>query len=150
MKIPNGIKEGLQYIEFLIGRIEILNEIFSNCFNKDRRIQLRYKETLLRMINNKNIKNMFMLCGVYINEIMSRNSIFEHLEKLIINFKVVLQSLDEANIENFFLTIQKFLIRRISNFKFNEKHEIFLINSLREVFGARHCFCVFRLLDDIK
>jgi hypothetical protein len=153
MKIPNGIKEGLQYIDFLINRIENLNEVFSNCFNKDRRIQLRFKETLLRMINNKNVKNMYMLCGVYINEIMSRNNSvnsFGHLEKLINNFKIVLQSLDEANIENFFLTIQKFCIKRISNFKFNEKHEFFLIKSLREVFGVRHCYGIYRLLDDVK
>lgn len=149
MKIPTNIKEGLIYIDFLLDRVKILNDIFNISFNKDRRIQLRYKEALFRLINNKNIKIMSTLCGIYLNEIMSRNNQNHNLcIDLLTNFVQILQGVDDVDL--FFNMTSKFLVKRISILKYSQKNEIFMIKLLKENFGVRYCFSLYRILEDLK
>jgi hypothetical protein len=148
-KIPKNFKEGLSYIEFLLEKITTLNEIYVKCFNRDRRIHLRYKETISRLTLNKNVKNIAMLCGVFINEVMSRNvGSYSTIQEILNNFSTILQSIEDR--DNFFLYIHKLMIKRISNMKFVIENEIFLIKILSENFGNRHCFPLFRILQDLE
>jgi hypothetical protein len=149
VKLPSNIKEGYLYIDFLLSRIDVLTETYNIAFNKDRRIQIRYKEAITRIINNKKVKNISLLCGLYINEIAVTNyqnvdEFKNHINKL----QVVLQSLDEK--ETFFSVCQRYLIKRLSTFRFNYDNELFLVAILKEIFGVRYCFAIFRILNDIR
>jgi cullin 3 len=147
LKHPTNIKEGLAYIDYVLSRLDLLDEIYNIAFNKDRRIQIKYKETIERIINNKHVKNISLLCSIYINEIIITNDL-EHIKIRLNKLTHVLMSLGER--ENFFAGCQKYLIKRISTWKYNAESELYLINYLRNIFGNRYCFQLYRILNDIK
>ena len=144
---PTNINEGLKYLNNLIDYVITLQTIFTDALNKDRRIELKYKETLSRIINNNKVKNVGVLCGIHINEIILKSD-YEGIKKKFNEFTLITNIIND--VESFYAAYHKYVVKRISNFKFDYNIEKYLINNLKYNFGGKNNFYLVRLLEDKK
>ena len=139
------IKEGIMYINQLYDFINQLINIFKNVFHCSNQAQFKYKETFIKMINYKQVHNFEFILAIFTSEILySKDSIKIFQEP----FEIILTNLNGKSIYiNYTL---KFMIKRISNFKFNIDIEEKLEKRLREILETKYIIKCSRLIKDLK
>ena len=129
----NNIKEGIMYINQLYDFINQLVNIFKDVFHCSKQAQFKYKETFIKMINYKLVNNFEFILAIFTSEILySQDSIKIFQEP----FEIILTNLNGKSIYiNYTI---KFMIKRISNFKFNIDIEEKLEKRLREILETKY------------
>ena len=129
----NNIKEGIMYINQLYDFINQLVNIFKDVFHCSKQAQFKYKETFIKMINYKLVNNFEFILAIFTSEILySQDSVKIFQEP----FEIILTNLNGKNIYiNYTI---KFMIKRISNFKFNIDIEEKLEKRLREILETKY------------
>ena len=142
-----NIKEGITFIEQMILKIKALNNIFKEVFNQNRKVHLKYQETLLKLISSKNIETLEYFLSIYVNE----NIYNEKIRNNMILDRAFIQLLtNRNNKELFFNNHKKFIIKRISNNNFNLEVELSFQNFLKVNIENRYMTHVNRLFKDIE
>ena len=142
-----NIKEGISFIEQMILKIKALNNIFKEVFNQNRKVHLKYQETLLKLISSKNIETLEYFLSIYVNE----NIYNEKIRNNMILDRAFIQLLtNRNNKELFFNNHKKFIIKRISNNNFNLEVELSFQNFLKVNIENRYMTHVNRLFKDIE
>ena len=142
-----NIKEGIAFIEQMILKIKALNNIFKEVFNQNRKVHLKYQETLLKLISSKNIETLEYFLSIYVNE----NIYNEKIRNNMILDRAFIQLLtNRNNKELFFNNHKKFILKRISNNNFNLEVELSFQNFLKVNIENRYMTQVNRLFKDIE
>ena len=149
VKIPKQTKdiaEGIKYIEKILLKIMELNSIFKEVFNQNRKVQLKFHETLLKLITSKKFESTGYFLSIYLNENLyketKRNDFI--FNKAFIQF---LSNIDSK--EYFFKYYTKYIIKRISNNIFNMDIEYKFYNYLKKNIEYRFMKEANRLFKDI-
>ena len=123
------ISDGIKYVEKLLLKVMELNSIFKEVFNENRKVQLKFHETLLKLISMNKLDGLEYFLSVYINENLYKE---EKRNKYIFNKALmqIISNLDKKEI--FFKYHKKFIIKRISNNIFNLDIETELHNYLKK------------------
>ena len=133
ISFPSGekdISKGINYIEKILLKISELNLIFKDIFNQNRKVQLKFHETILKLINIKKSETLEYFLSVYVNENLYKNNVRNNF---IIN-KAFIQLLSNCNNkEIFFKYHNKYIIKRISNNIFNLDIESDFHNFLKKI-----------------
>ena len=146
-KQKTNIKEGIAFIEQMILKIKSINNIFKEVFNQNRKVHLKYQETLLKLISSKNIETLEYFLSIYVNE----NIYNEQIRSNMILDRAFIQLLtNRNNKELFFNNHKKFIIKRISNNNFNLEVELNFQNFLKVNIENRYMTQVNRLFKDIE
>ena len=140
-----NIKEGIMYINQLYDFINQLVNIFKDVFHCSKQAQFKYKETFIKMINYKLVNNFEFILAIFTSEILySQDSVKIFQEP----FEIILTNLNGKNIYiNYTI---KFMIKRISNFKFNIDIEEKLEERLRTILETKYIIKCSRLIKDLK
>ena len=143
----NDITKGLEYIEQILLKIMELNSIFKEVFNENRKVQLKFHETLIKLISSKKSAALEYLLSIYVNEILYKE---KKRNKFIFN-KAFIQLLSNSdNKENFFKYHCKYIIKRISNNNFNLDIELEFQKFLKKNIENRYMNGVNRIFKDIE
>ena len=143
---PNDIKKGVEYIEQIILKIIELNSIFKEVFNQNRKVQLKFHETILKLISSKNFEALEYFISIYVNE----NLYKENKRNNYILNKAFIQLLSNTNNkETFFNYHKKYIIKRISNNIFNLDIELAFHDFLKRNIENRFMSKVNRIFKDI-
>ena len=146
-KENNDITKGLEYIQKKLQIIMDLNSIFKEVFNENKKVQLKFHETLIKIISTKKFKALEYFLSVYVNENLYKEKI---RNKYIFN-KVFIQLLSNLdNKEIFFKFHRKYIIRRISNNIFNFDIESTFQNYLKKNFENKYMNDINRLFKDLN
>ena len=141
------ISAGIQYIEKLLLKIMELNSIFKEVFNENRKVQLKFHETLLKLISLNKLVALEYFLSVYINENLYKE---EKRNKYIFN-KALMQLISNVDKkEVFFKYHKKFIIKRISNNIFNLNIETEFHNYLKKNVENKYISEENRLFKDIN
>ena len=142
----NDISKGLEYIEQILLKIMELNSIFKEVFNENRKVQLKFHETLIKLISSKKSAALEYLLSIYINEFLYKEN---KRNKFIFN-KAFIQLLSNSdNKENFFKYHCKYIIKRISNNNFNLDIELAFQKFLKKNIENRYMNGINRIFKDI-
>ena len=82
ISFPSGekdISKGINYIEKLLLKINELNLIFKDIFNQNRKVQLKFHETILKLINIKKSETLEYFLSVYVNENLYKQKVRNNL-----------------------------------------------------------------------
>ena len=141
----NNIKEGIIYINQLYDFINQLVNIFKDVFHCSKQAQFKYKETFIKMINYKLVNNFEFILAIFTSEILySQDSVKIFQEP----FEIILTNLNGKNIYiNYTI---KFMLKRISNFKFKIDIEEKLEERLRTILETKYIIKCSRLINDLK
>jgi len=143
----NDIIKGFEYIQKKLIMIMELNTIFKEVFNENKKVQLKFHETLIKIISTKKFKALEYFLSVYVNENLYKEKI---RNKYIFN-KVFIQLLSNLdNKEIFFKFHRKYIIRRISNNIFNFDIESTFQNYLKKNFENKYMNDINRLFKDLN
>ena len=146
-KQKNDISKGIDYIKKLILKIIEINSIFKEVFNENRKVQLKFHETILKLVSSKKIEALEYYLSVYVNE----NLYKENIRNNHILNKAFIQLLSNAdNKETFFKYHKNFLIKRISNNLFNLEIESLFHNFLKKNIENRIMVKINRIFKDIN
>ena len=152
------ISAGIHYIEKLLLKVMELNSIFKEVFNENRKVQLKFHETLLKLISLNKLVALEYFLSVYINENLYKE---EKRNKYIFN-KALMQlisNVDKKEVqlisnvdkkEVFFKYHKKFIIKRISNNIFNLNIETEFHNYLKKNVENKYISEENRLFKDIN
>ncbi len=144
---PSNIRDAMKYLNYLFDFVKTMQTIFNDSFKNDRRIELKHKETLARIINNNKVKNVGLLCGIHINELLLKYyGNFEEIKNKFNEFSIIINTIND--VEAFYASYHKYLVKRISTFKFHYETEKHLINSLKYNFGGKNNFYLIRVIED--
>ena len=142
----NDISKGLEYIEQILLKIMELNSIFKEVFNENRKVQLKFHETLIKLISAKKSAALEYLLSIYVNEFLYKEN---KRNKFIFN-KAFIQLLSNSdNKENFFKYHCKYIIKRISNNNFNLDIELDFQKFLKKNIENRYMNGINRIFKDI-
>ena len=142
----NDISKGLEYIEQILLKIMELNSIFKEVFNENRKVQLKFHETLIKLISSKKSAALEYLMSIYVNEFLYKEN---KRNKFIFN-KAFIQLLSNSdNKENFFKYHCKYIIKRISNNNFNLDIELAFQKFLKKNIENRYMNGINRIFKDI-
>ena len=142
----NDISKGLEYIEQILLKIMELNSIFKEVFNENRKVQLKFHETLIKLISAKKSAALEYLLSIYVNEFLYKEN---KRNKFIFN-KAFIQLLSNSdNKENFFKYHCKYIIKRISNNNFNLDIELAFQKFLKKNIENRYMNGINRIFKDI-
>ena len=142
----NDISKGLEYIEQILLKIMELNSIFKEVFNENRKVQLKFHETLIKLISSKKSAALEYLLSIYVNEFLYKEN---KRNKFIFN-KAFIQLLSNSdNKENFFKYHCKYIIKRISNNNFNLDIELAFQKFLKKNIENRYMNGINRIFKDI-
>ena len=142
----NDISKGLEYIEQILLKIMELNSIFKEVFNENRKVQLKFHETLIKLISSKKSAALEYLMSIYVNEFLYKEN---KRNKFIFN-KAFIQLLSNSdNKENFFKYHCKYIIKRISNNNFNLDIELAFQKILKKNIENRYMNGINRIFKDI-
>ena len=146
-KQNNDIAMGLEFIQKILLKIMELNSIFKEVFNENRKVQLKFHETLIKFISSKKFEALEYFLSIYINENLYKEKI---RNKYIFN-KAFIQLLTNSDSkENFFKFHKKYIIKRISNNIFNLDIELAFQNYLKKNFENRYINDLNRIFKDIE
>ena len=141
------ISAGIHYIEKLLLKVIELNSIFKEVFNENRKVQLKFHETLLKLISLNKLVALEYFLSVYINENLYKE---EKRNKYIFN-KALMQLISNVDKkEVFFKYHKKFIIKRISNNIFNLNIETEFHNYLKKNVENKYISEENRLFKDIN
>ena len=141
------ISAGIHYIEKLLLKIMELNSIFKEVFNENRKVQLKFHETLLKLISLNKLDALEYFLSVYINENLYKE---EKRNKYIFN-KALMQLISNVDKkEVFFKFHKKFIIKRISNNIFNLNIETEFHNYLKKNVENKYISEENRIFKDIN
>ena len=146
-KQKTNIKEGIIFIEQMILKIKSINKIFKEVFNQNRKVHLKYQETLLKLISSKNIETLEYFLSIYVNENIYNE---EKRNNMILDRAFIQLLTNRNNKELFFNNHKKFIIKRISNNNFNLEVELNFQNFLKVNIENRYMIQVNRLFKDIE
>ena len=150
ISFPSGekdISKGINYIEKILLKISELNLIFKDIFNQNRKVQLKFHETILKLINIKKSETLEYFLSVYVNENLYKNNVRNNF---IIN-KAFIQLLSNCNNkEIFFKYHNKYIIKRISNNIFNLDIESDFHNFLKKNIENKYMIQMNRIFKDIE
>ena len=142
----NDISKGLEYIEQILLKIMELNSIFKEVFNENRKVQLKFHETLIKLISSKKSAALEYLMSIYVNEFLYKEN---KRNKFIFN-KAFIQLLSNSdNKENFFKYHCKYIIKRISNNNFNLDIELAFQKFLKKNIENRYMNGINRIFKEI-
>ena len=142
-----NIKEGILFIEQMLYNIKNLNNIFSIVFNQNRKVILKFQETLLKLISSKNLETLEYILSIYVNE----NIYNDDIRNDFLLDKSFIQLLSNRNNkEVFFNYHKKYIIKRISNNIFNLDIEINFQKFLKKNIESRYLVPISRLFKDIE
>ena len=146
-KEKTDINKGIEIVEKILLKIKELNSIFKEVFNQNRKVQLKFHETLLKLISSKKFESLEYFLSIYVNENLYKENIRNNyiLDKAFIQ---LLANLD--NKEYFFKYYQKLIIRRISNNIFNLEIEAQFYNFLKKNIENRYMIEINRIFKDIE
>ena len=121
--------------------------IFKDIFNQNRKVQLKFHETILKLINIKKSETLEYFLSVYVNENLYKNNVRNNF---IIN-KSFIQLLSNCNNkEIFFKYHNKYIIKRISNNIFNLDIESDFHNFLKKNIENKYMIQMNRIFKDIE
>lgn len=142
-----NIKEGISFIEQMLLKIKELNNIFKEVFNQNRKVNLKFQETLLMLISSKNLETLEYLLSIYVNEKIYNKKIRENL----LMDKAFIQLLtNRNNKEVFFNYHRKYIIKRISSNNFDFEVELSFEKFLKDNIEYRYLIQISRLFKDIE
>ena len=142
-----NITEGIKFIEQMLLKIKELNNIFKIVFNQNRKVNLKFHETLLKLISSKNLETLEYFLSIYVNENIYKDKIRENL----LMDKAFIQLLtNRNNKEVFFNYYKKYIIKRISNNNFNLDIELNFEKYLKSNIENRYIIQTNRLFKDIE
>ena len=146
-KQKNDIPKGIEYIKKLLLKIIEINSIFKEVFNENRKVQLKFHETILKLVSSKKIDALEYYLSVYVNENLYKE---KNRNNYIIN-KAFIQLLSNTNNkETFFKYHTNFIIKRISNNLFNLEIESLFHNFLKKNIENRLMIKINRIFKDIN
>ena len=140
-----NIKEGINYINQLYFFIEKLINIFKEVFHYSKQANFKYRETFIKMINYRLIKNFEFIFAIFTSEILYSQDSTKLFEE---PFEIILSNLNGKSI--FLNYTVKFMLKRISNFKFDINLEEKLEERLRKIVEIKYMIKCTRLIKDIK
>ena len=141
----NNIKEGIIYINQLYDFINQLINIFHDVFHCSKQAQYIYKETFIKMINYKQVKNFEFILAIFTSEILYSSDFDKLFQE---PFEIILRNLNGKN--NYINYTIKFMLKRISNFKFKINIEEKLEERLRTILETKYIIKCSRLINDLK
>ena len=146
-KQKNDISKGLDYVEKLLLKIMEINSIFKEVFNENRKVQLKFHETLLKLISLNKFEALEYFLSVYINENLYNE---EKRNNFIFN-KALMQLISNLDKKEIFYKFhKKFIIKRISNNLFNLDIETALHNNLKKNVEYKYISEENRIFKDIN
>ena len=146
-KENNDIAKGLEYIQKKLQMIMDLNSIFKEVFNENKKVQLKFHETLIKIISSKKFGPFEYLLSIYVNE----NLYKEKMRNKFIFNKAFIQLLTNLNNnEIFFKFHRKYIIKRISNNIFNFDIESAFQNYLKKNVENRYMNDINRIFKDLN
>ena len=141
------ISQGLKFIDQMLLKIKSLNHIFKEVFNENRKVHLKFHETLLKLISSKNFEALEYFLSIYVNE----NIYKENIRNNMLLDKSFLQLLTNRNNKEVFFNYYKtYIIKRISNNKFNLDIELSFEKYLKSNIENRYMIHINRLFQDIE
>ena len=143
----NDISKGLEYIEQILLKIMELNSIFKEVFNENRKVQLKFHETLIKLISAKKSAALEYLLSIYVNEFLYKEN---KRNKFIFNKAFIQLLTNSDNKENFFIYHCKYIIKRISNNNFNLDIELAFQKFLKKNIENRYMNGINRIFKDIN
>jgi len=143
----NDISKGLEYIEQILLKIMELNSIFKEVFNENRKVQLKFHETLIKLISAKKSAALEYLLSIYVNEFLYKEN---KRNKFIFNKAFIQLLTNSDNKENFFKYHCKYIIKRISNNNFNLDIELAFQKFLKKNIENRYMNGINRIFKDIN
>ena len=143
----NDITKGLEYIEQILLKIMELNSIFKEVFNENRKVQLKFHETLIKLISAKKSAALEYLLSIYVNEFLYKEN---KRNKFIFNKAFIQLLTNSDNKENFFKYHCKYIIKRISNNSFNLDIELAFQKFLKKNIENRYMNGINRIFKDIN
>ena len=124
-----------------------INSIFKEVFNENRKVQLKFHETLLKLISLKKFEALEYFLSVYINENLYNE---EKRNNFIFN-KALMQLISNLDKKEIFYKFhKKFIIKRISNNLFNLDIETALHNNLKKNVEYKYISEENRIFKDIN
>ena len=146
-KNQKNIGEGIKYIEEMLIKIKELNNIFKEVFNQNRKVNLKFQETLLKLISSKNLETLEYFLSIYVNE-----NIYDETKRnnLLMDKSFIQLLTNRNNKEIFFNYYKKYIIKRISNNNFNLDIELSFVKFLKNNIENRYMIQVSRLFKDIE
>ena len=146
-KNQKNIGEGIKYIEEMLIKIKELNNIFKEVFNQNRKVNLKFQETLLKLISSKNLETLEYFLSIYVNE-----NIYDEVKRnnLLMDKSFIQLLTNRNNKEIFFNYYKKYIIKRISNNNFNLDIELSFVKFLKNNIENRYMIQVSRLFKDIE
>ena len=142
-----NIKEGILFIEQMLYNIKDLNNIFNKVFNQNRRVVLKFQETLLKLIFSKNLETLEYILSIYVNENIYNDAI---RNEFLLDKSFIQLLSNSNNKEVFFNYHKKYIIKRISNNIFNLDIEINFEKFLKKNIESRYLVPISRLFRDIE
>ena len=141
-----NIKEGIKFIEQMLLKIKELNNIFKEVFNQNIKVNLKFHETLLKLISSKNLETLEYFLSIYVNENIYKDNIRNNL---LLDKSFIQLLSNRNNKEMFFNYYRQYIIRRISNNNFNLDIELSFEKFLKNNIENRYMNQVNRLFKDI-
>ena len=141
-----NITEGIHFIEQMLKKIKELNNIFKIVFNQNRKVNLKFNETVLKLISSKNLETLEYFLSIYVNENLYKDKIRENL---LIDKSFIQLLTNRNNKEVFFNYYKKYIIKRISNNNFNLDIELEFQKFLKSNIENRYMNQINRLFKDI-
>jgi hypothetical protein len=139
------IKNRINYIKHLLFHVEQVIYLYKEVFNTPRFVHLNYYETILKIINVKhNCPFESMLCAFIHYAIIEKDDTRLYGNAI----KIVLLHLNEK--EFFIQNMMRYLLKRISLFKFDIEYETKFELFIRNEIGMRYMVKYSRIINDIK
>ena len=139
------IKNRIYYIKHLLFHVEQIVHLYKEVFNTPRFVHLNYYETILKIINVKhNCPVESMLCVFIHYAIIEKDDTRLYGNAI----KIVLLHLNEK--EFFIQNMMRYLLKRISLFKFDIEYETKFELFIRNEIGMRYMVKYSRIINDIK
>ena len=142
-----NIKEGILFIEQMLYNIKNLNNIFNKVFNQNRKVVLKFQETLLKLISSKNLETLEYILSIYVNENIYNDAI---RNDFLLDKSFIQLLSNRNNKEVFFNYHKKYIIKRISNNIFNLDIESNFEKFLKKNIESRYLVPISRLFKDIE
>ena len=142
-----NIPKGLLFVKEMLSKIKELNIIFKEVFNQNRKVNLKFNETLIKLISSKNIEPLEYFLAIYVNE----NIYNEEIRNSLLLDKSFIQLItNRNNKEIFFNFYKKYIIKRISSNNFNLDIELAFEKFLKNNIENRYMIQISRLFKDIE
>ena len=142
-----NIPKGLLFVKEMLSKIKELNIIFKEVFNQNRKVNLKFNETLIKLISSKNIEPLEYFLAIYVNE----NIYNEEIRNSLLLDKSFIQLITNRNNKDIFFNFhKKYIIKRISSNNFNLDIELAFEKFLKNNIENRYMIQISRLFKDIE